>query len=477
MTLTSDFILNSKLGYTEETIIDFIINDPYSGVTLVDYLGRIIFGNDTFFKDFELDKKNVLGHYIKDLFPSGKIMEVAKSGIPQKGYVFTVNEKDFVASSYPIISDRKIIGVIARSVFLNIEDAKEFAKRMSSYEGELKHLRDIVQQDSSTKYDFTNIIGESEVFIKVKRLAEVIANNDNTVLITGESGTGKDLFAKTIHNSSIRKNGPFIRLNCATIPQQLIESELFGYDKGAFTGALNNGKKGKFELANKGTIFLDEIGELPLAMQAKLLTVLQEKEIEPLGSQATLPRKIDVRIIAATNQNLQKMIEEGLFRQDLYYRLNVITLALPPLRNRNDDIIPLIHWILHKRNSELGSKFTIETDAQKLLLEYNWPGNVRELENFIEKGIWLATLESSSSIKASHIRELLGKTVIHSKSLLISNDTELPTLKNYIELCEKKLIEKTLKTTNGDKKTAADMLNMHISGLYKKINKYDLDNL
>jgi len=187
MTLTSNFILNSKLGYTEETIIDFIINDPYSGVTLVDYLGRIIFGNETFFKDFELDKKDVLGHYIKDIFPGGKIMEVAKSGIPQKGYVFTINEKDFVASSYPIISDRKIIGVIARSVFLNIEDAKEFAKRMSSYEGELKHLRDIVQQDSSTKYDFTNIIGENEVFIKVKRLAKVIANNDNTVLITGES--------------------------------------------------------------------------------------------------------------------------------------------------------------------------------------------------------------------------------------------------------------------------------------------------
>jgi len=480
LAITND-LYRFGLGYTMETVIDSIVNDPYTSVLVIDFAGRVVFCNDTFFQVLGLNRKEVIGHHIDDIYTGGRTTKVLKTGIPEIAYVFTVNGTDFVASSHPIIRDGRTIGVLGRSIFLNMEDARDFTARMGKSEEtlkKLKSLQDTLNQQNSSRYDFGSLIGESTLFLKTKQLAMAIADNDNTLLITGESGTGKDIFAKSIHNSSKRQNETFIRVNCAAIPEHLIESELFGYEKGTFTGALREGKKGKFELADKGTIFLDEIGELTLPMQSKLLIVLQEKEIERLGSQVKIPKKIDVRVIAATNRNLGKMVMEGSFRQDLYYRLNVINLELPPLRHRKEDIPLLSDWILHNRVETSISH--IDTEAMELLMDYDWPGNIRELQNFIENGAWLATLEGSRSISSKHISELLDKTIyppdLKSSLFPITNSSQLPTMKTYIGLCEKRLIEETLKTTNDDKIAAAKILDMHISSLYRKINKYSLDN-
>jgi len=351
---------------------------------------------------------------------------------------------------------------------------------VTELEEQMKSAQKIL--DDNMSFGFERLIGHNNEFLKLKTLAGAIANTDSTILITGESGTGKDMFAKAIHFYSKRKMNNFIRINCAAIPEQLLESELFGYNEGTFTGARKGGKKGKFELADKGTIFLDEIGEMPLQMQSKLLVVLQEKEIEPLGSELDHPKKIDVRMIAATNQDLLKKIAEGSFRQDLYFRLNVIRLELPSLRDRKDDLELLVKVFLKRINKRLDATVnTIEPMAMKLIYDYDWPGNVRELENFIEKAIIMASLEEQTSIQAEHIVELLNMPNIMPTALPetempeISSSHQLPTLKNYMNLCERKLIAEVLQKVKGDKNAAARILDIHISALYKKINKYELD--
>jgi transcriptional regulator with PAS, ATPase and Fis domain len=248
---------------------------------------------------------------------------------------------------------------------------------------------------------------------------------------------------------------------------------LFGYEEGTFTGALKGGKKGKFELANQGTIFLDEIGEMPLSMQSKLLVVLQEKEIEPLGSQMNRFKKIDVRIIAATNQKLEEMVEAGSFRQDLYYRLNVINLEIPPLRNRKNDIGLLSESILKRINQRMGTEIhDIDPEVYQVFMDYSWPGNIRELENVIERGIVRATIEGQDSIQTQHITELFRETVSYPFSS--SENCQTTDLKNYLQTQEKFLLEEVLRQTNGEKYLASQMLNIHISALYKKMNKYGL---
>ncbi len=468
-------------GHTIMEIIEDIVDDPNHATVVIDQTGRVIFCNKTYLRQLSFLPQNVLGKHIDDLYPSNRMSHVLKTGIPQKYYVFTVNGSDFIASSYPIFKDGKVVGVIGRSLFLTVEDAVDFCKMMANIQAQVKELRETEQTFKSKRYDFNKLIGYSPIFKKAKTLAKQIAQNNTTVLITGESGTGKDVFAKAIHYDGIRKNGPFIRVNCAAIPEQLLESELFGYNEGTFTGALKGGKRGKFELANGGTIFLDEIGEMPLSMQAKLLVVLQDKEIEPLGHQSEHPKKVDVRIIAATNQNLQKMVSEGSFRQDLFYRLNVINLHLPPLRHRKEDILPLGKYILNVIASRHSLQVTrCEPETEKIMNQYDWPGNVRELENCIESALWMASLEGQTTIGPKYMREVFSKYIAnpmfqHPGSIIpITQGSQLPTMKDYINLCEKRLLEEVLKTTSGDKNAASKILDLHISALYKKINKYGL---
>nr|WP_279222200.1 sigma 54-interacting transcriptional regulator [Clostridium septicum] len=293
------------------------------------------------------------------------------------------------------------------------------------------------------------------------------ARTKSNVLIIGESGTGKELLAHAIHNASDRRGKPFVKINCAAIPGELLESELFGYEEGAFTGAKKCGKKGKFELANNGTILLDEIGDMPMASQAKLLRVLQDREIEKVGG--NIVKKIDVRVISSTNKNLKKAIEDGTFREDLYYRLNVINIKVPPLRMRKDDIDALVNVLRRKIADKLGIYVEgISKEAINILKDYNWPGNIRELENVIESSINM--LESDVYIGKDHLPE---KLIRSSKSIYIKS-SEKKFLKDIVAEVEKKVILDCLNSVQWNKNKAAKILGISRVGLYKKIEYYNL---
>lgn len=355
---------------------------------------------------------------------------------------------------------------------------KSFNKTRSNafvFEDVKKISRNILEMTSSDNMiTLENIYGTSAATQSLKENIQKIANTNSTVLITGESGTGKELVARSLHSHGNRRNKPFVVINCSAIPDTLLESELFGYVKGAFTGANQNGRMGKFELANTGVIFLDEIGDMPLYLQAKILRVIQEKKIERIGSNKSID--LDIKIIAATNVDLEKKIMEQKFRGDLYYRLNVIPIKLLPLRERKEDIIPIINSLIDKYN-RLSDKYvhSIDEDVKKALINYEWPGNVRELENVMELMISMSGSNGVISL------DLLPDNILHHSDSALSSVEEL-IFNNKSELedfekIEKVYIEKSLEKYGDDtesKKYIADKMNIGLTTLYRKMKKYDI---
>jgi two-component system response regulator PilR (NtrC family) len=327
-----------------------------------------------------------------------------------------------------------------------------------------------LRQAVEERYKFWNLIGKSPKMQRVYELVEKVSQTKANVLITGESGTGKELVAKAVHYNSARKDRPFVTLNCGAIPENLLESELFGHMKGSFTGAIAN-KRGLLEMAESGTLFMDEIGELPLPLQVKLLRVIQEREFKRVGGTEDI--KVDVRVISASNQDLQQRVAQGGFREDLFYRLNVIQIKLPPLRERKEDIPLLMNHFVRKYSADTGKKIEgVSPEAFELLLGYDFPGNVRELENIIERSI---TLETSPTISERHIRSYLNERMI-SKSMPPS--LEIPEegmdLNKVVEDLEKAFILKALEHTGGIKKKAAEILGMNFRAMRYKLAKYEL---
>ena len=314
------------------------------------------------------------------------------------------------------------------------------------------------------KITLDNIIGNSDLITQTKRNALIASRSNSTILITGESGTGKELFARSIHNHSNRADHPFVTVNCAAIPDNLLESELFGYEEGAFTGAKKGGKRGKFELADKGTIFLDEIGDMSLHLQAKLLRVLQERELDKIGGKTNI--FIDVRIIAATNKNLSNMVKNGSFREDLYYRLNVIPIKLPSLRERREDIPLLINYMIEEYSGKLGKQILgIDENAKQLLMNYRWPGNIRELQNVIEYSI---NMSQSKILTLDSMPKSLT-TVNYSEKT--EEDEEIRTLEE-LEIREIKKALDMYKNYKKDKELVAKALGISRATLYRKLEKY-----
>lgn len=339
-----------------------------------------------------------------------------------------------------------------------VEAAVQQALSLSKAQRENRYL------GQESKQNWHGFIGSSPAMQHVYTLIEQVAATKTGVLIQGETGTGKELVARAIHNTSPRANAAFVSINCAAIPANILESELFGYSKGAFTGATKE-RIGKFELANGGTLFLDEITEMEFNLQAKLLRVLQERTIERLGSNRTIA--IDVRVIAATNRHPRLAISEQKLREDLFYRLNVFTIELPPLRERREDIIPLARFFLEKHATEFGYVFTgIEADCAACLMDYAWPGNVRELENMMERAI---VLSSGKVIALKHLpKEMLGNTEI----LPAVNVAEVGALTSQVEQFEKNIIEQALLKTGDNKAKAAQLLEISERSLWYKIKKY-----
>lgn len=330
-----------------------------------------------------------------------------------------------------------------------------------------KRIQELIEQNrllsDEAFSEYSEMIGNSLQIKKVFTLIEQVSNTDSTVLIQGESGTGKELVARAIHRRSKRAEKPFIKVNCGALNENLLESELFGHEKGAFTGAIKQ-KKGRFELANFGTLFLDEVGDISLAMQIKLLRVLQEGEFERVGGEVTL--RTNVRIIAATNRDLQKMIREEKFREDLYYRLSIIPISIPPLRERKEDIPLLVDYFLKKQMRNRQQKIKkIDNEGMRLLIDYHWPGNIRELENLIERLTVISTGEKiESSLIAGHLYQ----------GLSVSTNYENLPLEKAVESLEQNLIVSALKKTGGVKSKAAKLLGIPNSVLYYKMEKYGL---
>ena len=444
---------------------DIIDQNKYIAGYIIDEHGRIVYINDTYLDYIKMDKQSVLGRPVTEISPETRTLHVLKTGKPEYSYNWKVGSHNMIASSIPIFQDNKVIGVFAYSLFFDILEARE---RIEDLISELNRFKNEVRVIYRAKYSFSDLIGNSQEFKQIMSLAKQIAKHpDTTILITGESGTGKDLLANAIHNRSIRSVAPFVRINCTAIPDNLFEAELFGYDGGAYTDAKKSGKAGKLEIAHGGTVFLDEIGEMPYSMQSKLLIFLQEQEIERIG--ATHPIQLDVRIIAATNQNLEQLVRKGSFRQDLFYRLNVFHLEMTPLSSHKEDIPLLAEHFIERLNKRLQTDITgISNNALKFLEQYHWPGNVRELQHAIERAMIIANMEECSFLNRRHFGFI--NPVFDPVNIYKTKD-----LKTITENVEKNLIQSALREAGNNILTASQILGIDRATLYRKLKKYDFE--
>ncbi|KLU61643.1 arginine utilization regulatory protein RocR [Peptococcaceae bacterium CEB3] len=445
--------------------LEAVVENPHEGLVVVDEHCHVVMMNQFYLDVVGFSLEEVIGKHILEITPHSQLPETVQTGNPQFAELWKVGEREFIMMRVPIKKDGKIIGAIGKTLFKDMAIARVFAKKMIQLENDLEYYKEEFRKIHVSDYTFDDIVGTSAALMKAKNLAVRAAQSSSTVLITGESGTGKEIFASSIHNSGPRRKGPFIKINCAAVPEQLLESELFGYSDGAFTGARKGGKPGKFELANKGTILLDEASDMSLAMQAKLLRVIQDKEVERVGG--TQPVPVDVRIIAASNRDLQQLVKEKKFRSDLFYRLNVISLELPPLRERSDDVELLANHLIAKLNRELGTGVQgISPEAMGVLKAYHWPGNVRELGNVLERMLNLCTDDSID------LRDLPAHLL---RGAGLPNREECSsTLKECLYEAEKNMILNALYATKGNKMQAARALGIHRSVLYRKLAQYNL---
>jgi PAS domain S-box-containing protein len=445
-------------------VLKHVFNHIDNGACVVDPAGFITHFNEPYGRFLGLDPAKQIGKHVTDVVENSRMHIVAKTGKAEINVSHSIRGQKMLVQRIPIKENGKVIAVFGHVLFKNIKDVGKLANQLSELQTQVKRYREELSSLRSTRYTFDNIIGKSPQIISLIEEARKSAATNLPILISGESGTGKELFAQSIHSSSKRQVESFIRLNCAAIPKDLLESELFGYEKGAFTGAQSTGKAGKFELAHRGTIFLDEIGDLPMEMQPKLLRVLEEKEIERIGGNRII--KTDFRLISASNQNLADMVERGQFRADLFYRLNVVPLHLPPLREREDDIIPLARHLLTLASEEgLHRGIDFSDEAEAILLRHSWPGNVRELSNVIERT--LATNEDET-ITPADLPFYLHQATSNSVS------TTCSLLKEVVAKAEKTAILDALKMTQHNKAQAAQLLGIHRTLLYKKMQKYNL---
>lgn len=453
-----------------QTMLQAIIHSSDDAISVVDEEGRGILINPAYTRLTGLTQEEVIGKPATADISEGESMHMkvlqtrrAVRGVPMR---VGPHKREVIVNVAPIIVTGKLKGSVGV-----IHDMSE----MKSLSRELNRARQLIRK-LEAKYTFEDIIGKSDEMMLAIEQAKLGAKTPATVLLRGESGTGKELFAHAIHNASDRKYNKFIRVNCAAISESLLESELFGYEEGAFSGAIRGGKRGLFEEANNGSIFLDEIGELSANTQAKFLRVLQENEIIRVGG--TKPITINVRIIAATNVNLEKGIAKGSFREDLYYRLNRMPIHIPPLRKRKEEIPSLSERLIQKINRDYGRNVEgITQAALHFLMEYDWPGNVRELENILGRAIIFMNY-SETLIDVPHLPQLTNNMIHndHSDDRIQGSISLEGTLSEMIEKHEAKIIQQTLARLNGNKTQTAKALGLSVRNLYYKLEKYNLEN-
>ena len=441
-----------------------ILEKSTEAFVMVDREGIVLFLSQAYADFLEVEREWAVGKHITQVIENTRMHLVLKTGIAELNSVQNIKGQQMLANRIPIRYKGEIIGAYGRVLFQDVKEMEALLDEIQCMKSELNLYKGEFERNLPQVHNLDSIISRSAVMEEVKKQAFRYAGTDTTILLLGESGTGKDLLASAIHQLSPRRDGRFLKINCSNIPETLMESELFGYVDGTFTGATRGGKIGKFEAAEGGTIFLDEIGELPLSTQAKLLRVLQEKVVEPLGSNDTI--KVDVRIIAATNRDLEKMVEAKKFRLDLYYRLNVLSIHLPPLRERHGDLVPLCRSLLDKitKRMKMGT-VEVSKQALRLLTSYEYPGNIRELENILEYS--LMNMENGEKLI---VPEHLPVRVTGYKKRL-----EALELAELLEAVEKDAIIHALDLYGGNKSKVAEQLGISRTTLYTKLKTHGIE--
>lgn len=439
--------------------VKIILDSLYDGILIIDSEGIVRYINPAYTRITKVKEENIIGKKLSDVRKGSYLTEVIKSGKLQLNVHRKMDEVEYIVNMVPIYGKKnKVLGGI--SLLNELNDVYKLTEKLNLSKIIIQNLKEHVKSLGSGKYNFEDIIAVDKKSIEIKEFAKRIALTDSNVLITGESGTGKELYASAIHNFSLRKDIPFIPVNCASFEKSLIESELFGYEEGTFTGAKKNGKTGLFQLANGGVLFLDEIGELEYGLQGKLLRVLQEKSIRKIGGSKEIP--IDVRLICATNKDLFKLMEEGKFRRDLYYRIAIIPLTIPPLRERKDDIPSLANKFISDLSQKYKKDMFLSQEAIQLLKEYEWCGNIRELKNIIE---FTFNMREEKVILKEHLPIKVEENIL---------DSEIIELNEYINKVEKEYINKAI-AKYGDsvegKKKAAKALGISLATFYNKLNR------
>ena len=459
--------MNNSMNYKDRNynanfFLDVMLNETEECIIFVDVNSKIVELSHAYAKFLGVNREDVIGKPVTEVIENTRLPHVINTRVAEIAQAHKIKGKNMIANRIPIIRNGNVVGAFGRVLFKNVEELDELYKQIGDMTQELNFYERSFAKSNSSKYGADDIVGNSPAMGELKKTIKHIAFSKSNVLILGESGTGKELVAHAIHSEYYGENKPFVCVNCAAIPSELLESELFGYEEGSFTGAKKGGKIGMFQAADGGTLFLDEIGEMPLQMQAKLLRVLQDKKVKKVGSNEAKP--VNVRIIAATNRDLEAMVKEGTFRDDLYFRLNVISVNIPPLRERVEDLPMLVDVLIDKvsGNPYMDAK-GISPEAMEYIKKYPWPGNVRELENVIEHA---ANFVGSDGI--IHVNNLPKVVTGLEKS------SEIKTLKQIVDEIERQTIVNALHNNNGSRVKAAKALGISRTSLYEKMEKHNI---
>jgi transcriptional regulator with PAS, ATPase and Fis domain len=467
----NEYSKTKNLLKTLETVLDH----SYEGIVVVDQAGKILSLNKSYARHVHVNEKDAIGKPLNVINSNSKLYSTLETGRIDIGVEHSVGNEELIVMRIPIFKGNEIVGAVGKILFRDVKEIESLLKKIGINDNRKKTKNTARKHVKGARYTFDNIVHNSVARKKVIAIAKRISKTDATVLVTGESGSGKELIAHSIHNESLRRFGSFVSINCAAIPENLMESEFFGYEKGAFTGADINGKAGKFEIANGGTIFLDEIGEMPYIMQGKLLRILQEKEIIRIGGLETID--LDVRIICATNKNLKTMVADKTFRSDLYYRLNVINIELPPLRETKEDIVLLVDYFVAKLKKKRSYDIEgVEKSVYAAMEKYDWPGNVRELRNTVER---LASLNVNGMLVSKYLPEEIGQNLRIKSAGPVEEpliDSSL-SLKDNLNVFERRIVIRALEASKGDKARAAEILGISRAGMYQKLKEHGLKSV
>lgn len=443
---------------------ELILNNVYSGIIVCDTDAKIVFMNAVYADLIGINRSDAIGCEINKFFPYSRLREVMKTGRAELGQKCRLKtDTPLLVNRIPLRYEGKTTGVILQTVFRDYKHFTDLLARLNLLEKEVKYFKEGLDTVLSARYNFQSIIGQSKAIREAKDLTRHYAKSEAPVLVTGPTGAGKELFSHAVHSESARRGGPFVSVNCAAIPRELLESELFGYESGAFTGASKKGKPGQIELAHEGTFYLDEIGDLPLPAQAKLLRILDTKMLDKLGSVKS--KHVDFRLVAATNKDLADMIKRRRFRDDLFYRLNTMTVKIPPLAERKEDIPLLVdHFLetLDKRN------LSVTDEAMADLMGYSWPGNIRELKNIVERAV---SLVDKDVITQDQLPQEMLK---NCDEPVIVSESSNTLLADEIARFEAAVLQKRLAANNGNMAKTAKSLGISRSTFYEKCKRLNL---